>query len=325
MTHHTAVHETNLPLPDRKQGKVRDVYRVEVEDGPDQILVIATDRVSAFDVILPTPIPGKGRLLTDISLVWFEFIRGLNLVGDHLISTDPADVPGLSDADRDQIEGRMMLCRMAEVVPIECVARGYLAGSGVVEYERGGSVCGVELPEGLVRSSQLPHPIFTPATKATEGHDENISFERAAAIAGEERMTRLRALTLHLYEAGAAHARTRGVILADTKFEFGYAIDADGNATDELMLIDEVLTPDSSRYWPEEEYEPGREQNSFDKQIVRNYLLELVEAGTWNKEPPGPALPAAIVERTLDRYHEAARRLASSASTPPLGQCCEGA
>lgn len=325
MIHHTAVYETNLPLPDRRQGKVRDVYRVVVEDGPDQLLVIATDRVSAFDVILPTPIPGKGRLLTDLSLAWFEFIRGLDLVGDHLISADPADVPGLNNAQREQIEGRMMLCRMAEVVPIECVARGYLAGSGVVEYERSGSVCGVELPKGLVRSSQLPHPIFTPATKATEGHDENISFERAATIAGAERMSHLRELTLQLYEAGAARARTCGVILADTKFEFGYAIDANGNATDELMLIDEVLTPDSSRYWPEEEYEPGREQNSFDKQIVRNYLLELVQAGTWDKEAPGPTLPAEIVDRTLDRYHEAARRLAFSANTPPLGQCCEGA
>jgi phosphoribosylaminoimidazole-succinocarboxamide synthase len=290
---------------------VRDVYRVEVEDAPDQLLVIATDRISAFDVILPTPIPGKGRLLTEVSLAWFEFIRGLNLVTDHLISTNPADVPGLTDEHREQIEGRMMLCRMAEVVPIECVARGYLAGSGVVEYERSGNVCGVALPEGLVRSSQLPHPIFTPATKATEGHDENVTFERAAEIAGEARMSRLRDLTLSLYEAGAAHARSRGVILADTKFEFGYAIDADGKATDELLLIDEVLTPDSSRYWPEEEYEPGREQNSFDKQFVRNHLLELVEAGAWDKEPPGPALPEEIVERTLDRYREAARRLSA--------------
>jgi phosphoribosylaminoimidazole-succinocarboxamide synthase len=309
MDHITPVFETHLPLPDRRQGKVRDVYRVEVEDGADQLLVIATDRISAFDVILPTPIPGKGRLLTEVSLAWFEFIRNLDLVHDHLISSDPADVPGLSDEDREQIEGRMMLCRMAEVIPIECVARGYLAGSGVIEYERNGNVCGVDLPDGLVRSSQLPEAIFTPATKATEGHDENITFERAAEIAGDARMHRLRALTLEIYEAGAAHARSRGVILADTKFEFGYAIDADGNPTDELLLIDEVLTPDSSRYWPEEEYEPGREQNSFDKQFVRNYLLELVEAGTWDKEPPGPALPEDIIERTLERYREAARRL----------------
>ena len=304
-----AVYETHLPLPDRRQGKVRDVYRIEHPEAPDQFLIIATDRISAYDVILPTAIPGKGKLLTEVSLSWFDFIREMNIVADHLVSTDPNDVPGISDEDRETIDGRMMLCRSAEVVPIECVARGYLAGSGVVEYERTGMVCGVPLPEGLQRSSKLDTAIFTPATKETDGHDQNITFEQAAEIAGNARMTRLRELTLQIYVSAAKQALERGVILADTKFEFGYALDTDGNPTDELLIIDEVLTPDSSRYWPEEEYQPGIEQNSFDKQFVRNYLLDLVDKGEWDKEPPGPELPSEIVERTIERYQEAARRL----------------
>lgn len=309
MSQEHAVYETHLPLPDRRQGKVRDVYRIEHSDAPDQFLIIATDRISAYDVILPTAIPGKGKLLTEVSLSWFDFIREMNIVADHLVSTDPNDVPGISDEDRETIDGRMMLCRSAEVVPIECVARGYLAGSGVVEYERTGMVCGVPLPEGLQRSSKLETAIFTPATKETDGHDQNITFEQAAEIAGNARMTRLRELTLQIYVTAAERALERGVILADTKFEFGYALDTDGNPTDELLIIDEVLTPDSSRYWPEEEYQPGVEQNSFDKQFVRNYLLDLVDKGEWDKEPPGPELPSEIVERTIDRYQEAARRL----------------
>ena len=306
-----AVHQTNLPLPDRRQGKVRDVYRVPVEDGPDQVLIVATDRISAFDVIMPTPIPGKGRLLTEVSLAWFQFVRNLGLVSDHLVSVDPADVPGLDDADRKMLEGRMMLCRSAKVVPVECVARGYLAGSGAIEYERTGMVCGVPLPEGLVLASKLPEAIFTPATKAEHGHDQNITFEQSVEIAGHARMSRLRDLTLQIYEAAAEYALDHGVILADTKFEFGYALDEDGQPTDDLLLVDEVLTPDSSRYWPQEEYEVGREQDSFDKQFVRNYLLELVEEGTWDREPPGPELPSDIVARTMDRYREAATRLAA--------------
>ena len=309
MSQEHAVYETHLPLPDRRQGKVRDVYRIEHSDAPDQFLIIATDRISAYDVILPTAIPGKGKLLTEVSLSWFDFIREMNIVADHLVSTDPNDVPGISDEDRETINGRMMLCRSAEVVPIECVARGYLAGSGVVEYERTGMVCGIPLPEGLQRSSKLDTPIFTPATKETDGHDQNITFEQAAEIAGNARMTRLRELTLQIYSTAAERALERGVILADTKFEFGYALGTDGNPTEELLIIDEVLTPDSSRYWPEEEYQPGIEQNSFDKQFVRNYLLDLVDKGEWDKEPPGPELPSEIVERTIDRYQEAARRL----------------
>ena len=303
------VFETHLPLPDRRQGKVRDVYRVPTELGPDRVLVVATDRISAFDVVMPTPIPGKGRLLTETSVGWFQFIRELDLVGDHLISTDPADVPGISDDDREMLDGRMMLCRAVGVVPIECVARGYLAGSGWNEYLADGSVCGIQLPEGLQRSGRLPQPIFTPATKATEGHDENIDFARASEIAGESLMNQLRDLTLAIYDAASDFAAARGVILADTKFEFGHAIDFDGLGTGELLICDEVLTPDSSRYWPAESYESGREQDSFDKQYVRNHLLELVDRGVWRKEPPGPDLPADIVERTMDRYREAADRL----------------
>ena len=305
------VFETHLPLPDRRQGKVRDVYRVPTELGPDRVLVVATDRISAFDVVMPTPIPGKGRLLTETSVGWFQFIRELDLVGDHLISTDPADVPGISDDDREMLDGRMMLCRAVGVVPIECVARGYLAGSGWNEYLADGSVCGIQLPEGLERCGRLPRNIFTPATKATEGHDENIDFTRASEIAGETLMERLRDLTLAIYDAAADYAAARGVILADTKFEFGHAIDFDGEPTGDLLICDEVLTPDSSRYWPAEDYEAGREQASFDKQFVRNHLLELVERGAWDKEPPGPALPPEIVERTMDRYREAAERLFS--------------
>lgn len=304
-----AVFETHLPLPDRRQGKVRDVYRVPTEVGPDQVLIVATDRISAFDVVMPTPIPGKGRLLTETSLGWFHFIRDLELVGDHLISTEPGDVPGLGPDERDLLDGRMMLCRAVEVVPIECVARGYLAGSGWNEYRVDGTVCGIELPEGLSRCGKLPHAIFTPATKATEGHDENIDFARAGEIAGESLMERLRDLTLAIYDAAADYAAARGVILADTKFEFGHAIDFEGHPSGDLLICDEVLTPDSSRYWPAEDYESGREQASFDKQFVRNHLLELVETGSWDKEPPGPELPNHIVDRTMDRYREAAHRL----------------
>jgi phosphoribosylaminoimidazole-succinocarboxamide synthase len=305
-----AVFRTDLPLPGRREGKVRDIYSIPAGDGAGpRVLIVASDRVSAFDVVMPTPLPGKGRLLTAISTKWFEFIRGLGIIADHLISTDPADVPGVSEADRPSLEGRMMLGRAAEVVPIEFVVRGYIAGSGWVEYERSQSVCGVPLPAGLRRSDRLPEPIFTPATKATEGHDENIDFDTACDIAGRDLMERLRDVSLKIYTEGAKHAESRGILLADTKFEFGRALDDDGKPTDELILIDEVLTPDSSRFWPADEYEPVREQNSFYKQIVRNHLLEIVEAGKWDKTPPGPALPDAVVERTLRRYREAYGKL----------------
>ena len=309
-----AVFRTHLALPRRREGKVRDVYATALTpDAP--LLIVATDRLSAFDVVMPTPIANKGRVLTEMSLGWFAFLRahaaefGVQ-IRDHVIGTDLSGVSGLTAADRALLTGRSMLVRAAKVVPIECVARGYLAGSGWNEYRATSSVCGVKLPAGLQQSSRLPAPIFSPATKEESGHDQNISFERASELVGSALMTRLRETTLALYQAASAYALTRGVILADTKFEFGFALDSAGNPTDELMLIDEVLTPDSSRYWPAAEYEAGREQASYDKQFVRNYLLELVAAQQWNKEAPGPELPAAVIAATLERYREALERLA---------------
>jgi phosphoribosylaminoimidazole-succinocarboxamide synthase len=305
-----SVWSTDLPLPDRRQGKVRDIYTVPAAAGaPRRVLIVASDRVSAFDVVMPTPIPGKGRLLTSISTHWFEFLRSKNIIGDHLLSTDPADIEGLDEKQRAQLAGRMMLGRAAEVVPVECIVRGYITGSGWKEYQRSQSVCGISLPEGLQQCQQLPEPIFTPSTKADEGHDENISFDEACELVGVDIMNRLRDVSLAIYTLGAEHARSRGILLADTKFEFGYALDDAGNRTDELILIDEVLTPDSSRFWPAEEYEPGRDQNSFDKQIVRNYLQSLVDKGAWDKTPPGPDLPDEITQRAADRYREACDRL----------------
>lgn len=305
-----ALVRTDLPLPGRREGKVRDLYELPAESAsPPRLLIVATDRISAFDVVLPTPIPGKGRLLSEISLRWFEHIRALNLVPDHLLSADARDVPGLDDAQRASIEGRVMIGRAAEVIPVEFVVRGYLAGSGWKEYRTRGSVCGVPLPRGLRNGDRLPEPIFTPTTKATTGHDEAIDFEQACGTAGRDIMERLRDVSLAIYEAGVRHAGARGIILADTKFEFGYALDADGRRTDEVMLIDEILTPDSSRYWPADRYEPGREQENFDKQYVRNFLQELADAGTWDKTPPGPKLPQEVVDNTLSRYVEVRDRL----------------
>ncbi|MEY4117454.1 MAG: Phosphoribosylaminoimidazole-succinocarboxamide synthase [Planctomycetota bacterium] len=310
----TPVFRTELPLPGRREGKVRDVYRSSA-DPAAPLLIVATDRLSAFDVVMPTPVAGKGCLLTTMSLGWFAFLRSRGIVGDHVLGTDLSAVAGLTDADRRTLAGRSMLCRAARVVPIECVARGYLAGSGWNEYREHGTVCGIPLPKGLVQCSRLPQPIFTPATKAEQGHDENISFERACELVGAPLMTRLRDLTLAIYSAAAEYALERGVILADTKFEFGFALGADGKPTDELILVDEVLTPDSSRYWPANDYAPGRDQQSYDKQFVRNYLLKLVAEKQWNKEPPGPPLPADIVEATVRRYEEALAKLA----LPPFG------
>ena len=302
--------ETNLPLPGRRQGKVRDMYRLEADAGVGPaILIVASDRVSAFDVVLPAGLPGKGRLLTSIATAWFQFIRDRGIVADHLLSTDPSDVPGLTDEQRASLDGRIMIGRAAEVIPIECVVRGYLAGSGWKDYQDTGAVCGHMLPAGLELSQQLAEPLFTPATKEETGHDENIDFDRACDIAGRGVMERLRAISLTIYTQAAAYARERGIILADTKFEFGYALDADGNRTDEIIIIDEVLTPDSSRFWPADEYEIGREQNSFDKQIIRNYLQGLADGGSWDKTAPGPPLPEDVIERTLERYRQAAALL----------------
>ena len=286
-----ALLNSDLPYPVRR-GKVRDVY-----DLGDTLLIVATDRISAFDVVMPNGIPGKGKILTELALFWFnKFHRFEN----HVISADPwGDFPRECRAFAAQIEGRSMLVKKASVVPVECVARGYLAGSGWKEYREDGTVCGVRLPTGLRQCDRLPEPIFTPATKEESGHDINISYEEAAERVGHDIVQVLRDRTLALYSEAADYARERGVIIADTKFEFGRLPDG------RLILIDEVLTPDSSRFWPTDQYEPGRDQPSFDKQYVRNWL----EAQPWDKTPPAPRLPDEVVEGTRRRYLEAYERL----------------
>jgi phosphoribosylaminoimidazole-succinocarboxamide synthase len=302
------VMKTDLPLANKRQGKVRDLYDLTLTDGSAGILIIASDRVSVFDVVLANGIPGKGKMLTQISKFWFEFVQAEfgGRIKDHLVSMDPADIDGLNESDREMLEGRIMICRKSSVVPIECIVRGYLTGSGWKDYQQSGKLCGIELPSGMQNSSIIEAPLFTPSTKAEEGHDENISFSEACEIAGEDLMKDIRAKSLDIYSAAREYARQRGIIIADTKFEFG--IEA---GSDEPVLIDEVLTPDSSRFWPLDEWEPGREQNSFDKQYVRNYAEELVTRGEWNKEYPAPTLPDDVIENTLTRYQEAFDRLAS--------------
>ena len=296
--------ETHLRLPNRRQGKVRDLYDVGMPNGEQALLIIATDRVSAFDVVLANGPAGKGVVLTQISKFWFD--RFGDEFNHHLISTDAADVPGLTDAEREQIADRLMLCRKARVLPVECIARGYLAGSGWKDYQNNGRVCGIDLPPGLRNGDRLPEPLFTPSTKADTGHDENISFEQGAEIVGEDTMRWLKDATLRLYGLARDHAFARGIVLADTKFEFGLAAD-DASATP--LLIDEIFTPDSSRFWPADEWRPGQEQPSFDKQYVREHLETLVAAGQWDKTPPGPALPGHVLDNTISRYLEAYRRL----------------
>ncbi len=293
-----AVLSTELNLPNKRTGKVRDLYDVTLASGEEALLIIATDRISAFDVVMSNGLPGKGVVLTQISKFWFDHFS--DRVNHHLISTDVNDVPGLDDAQRQALSGRIMLCRKTKVVPIECIARGYITGSGWKDYQRSGAVCGITLPEGLRNSDRLAEPLFTPSTKADDGHDENISFAQGAEEVGSELMQWLSEQTLSLYSAARDYAGERGIILADTKFEFGQV---DGHG--EPLLIDEIFTPDSSRFWPAEEWEPGREQNSFDKQVVRNYLETVVAAGDWDKSPPGPALPDEVVERSIDRYLQA--------------------
>ncbi|MFK7962155.1 MAG: phosphoribosylaminoimidazolesuccinocarboxamide synthase [Phycisphaerales bacterium] len=306
----TALLETDLPLPGLRRGKVRDVYDLPAaDDRPPAVLIVATDRISAFDVVMPTPVPGKGRLLTAVASRWFRWLESQSIISHHLLSTDPADVPGLTAEQARSLEGRIMIGRACRVVPVECVVRGYLAGSGWNDYEATGTVCGVPIAPGMLRAGQLPEPIFTPATKAVEGHDENIDFTAASAVTGADVMERLRDASIEIYRRAAAHASASGMLLADTKFEFGHALDDDGNPTDELIIIDEMLTQDSSRYWPADTWRAGEEPASFDKQFVRNHLLELVAAGRWDKTPPGPPLPSDVVAGTLDRYREAAERL----------------
>jgi phosphoribosylaminoimidazole-succinocarboxamide synthase len=273
------------------RGKVRDIYTVG-----DQLLIVATDRISAFDFILGSGIPQKGKVLTQISLFWFEMMK--DIIPNHLISAAPGEYPAELSEYAALLEGRSMLVKRATPFPVECVARGYLSGSGWKEYQQKASVCGIALPKGLVESSQLPEPIFTPATKATSGHDENISFEQMSRLVGADNAERLRDYTLRIYHKAAAYAAARGIIIADTKLEFGVF-------EGEIILIDEALTPDSSRFWPADSYAPGGPQASFDKQFVRDYL----EASGWNKQPPAPALPDRVVIGTSAKYVEAYERL----------------
>jgi phosphoribosylaminoimidazole-succinocarboxamide synthase len=278
-------------LPLHARGKVRDIY-----DLGEHFLIVATDRLSAFDVVLPTPIPNKGKVLTQMSAFWFDHFK--DFVPNHVISTRVADYPKTLQPFADQLEGRSMLVRKAKVFPVECVARGFLTGSGLKDYNKTGSVCGVRLPAGLRESDRLPEPIFTPSTKAEQGHDDNISEEQAGKIIGPDNIRRLRELTLSLFSRGVEYASTRGIIICDTKFEFGLI---DGKIT----IVDEMLTPDSSRFWPAAQYVAGRPQPSFDKQFVRDYLEKI----KWNKQPPAPELPDDIVNATSAKYVEALRRL----------------
>jgi phosphoribosylaminoimidazole-succinocarboxamide synthase len=269
------------------RGKVRDVYAVD-----NRLLIIATDRISAFDYILPTGIPDKGKVLTQLSIFWFDFLR--DVTPTHFLTANVDEYPEALHAHRSQLEGRSMLVKRARMVEIECVARGYLAGSGWKEYQQNRTVCGIPLPAGLKESDKLPEAIFTPATKAQTGHDENVSFEHVVSLIGKDLATRLRDLTLEIYTKAAQYAAARGVIIADTKFEFGFV-------GDELVLGDEVLTPDSSRFWPADKYKPGGAQDSYDKQYVRDYLLSI----RWNKQPPAPELPAEIAQHTSEKYRQA--------------------
>jgi phosphoribosylaminoimidazole-succinocarboxamide synthase len=288
----TAIIKTDLTgVKLHGRGKVRDIY-----DLGEHFLIVATDRLSAFDVVLPTPIPNKGKVLTQMSAFWFD--RFKDVVPNHVVATDVGDYPKNLYPFRDQLEGRSMLVKKARVFPVECVARGFLTGSGLKDYVKTSSVCGISLPPGLRDSDRLPEPIFTPATKAETGHDENISEEQAAKIIGQDVVRRLKELTLTMYGRGVEYALTRGIIVCDTKFEFGLI---DGKIT----IVDEMLTPDSSRFWPADQYSPGKPQPSFDKQFVRDYLEKI----GWNKQPPAPELPNDIVNATSGKYVEALRLL----------------
>jgi len=285
------IRETNFAgLAPIARGKVRDIY-----DLGDELLIVATDRLSAFDVVMPTPIPDKGRVLTQLSLFWFSLLQ--NIVPNHVLSS--ANFPAPFDAHADALAGRSMVVKRTQPLPIECVVRGYISGSGWKDYQATGKICGIALPSGLRESDRLPEPIFTPASKATSGHDENISFEQASAAIGRNLAERVRNVSLEIYRQAAAYAEPRGVILADTKFEFGLL-------RDELIWIDEALTPDSSRFWPADQYKPGGAQPSFDKQFVRDYLERI----RWRKTPPGPELPEEVVAATRAKYRQAFRILA---------------
>lgn len=294
----TAVYDTVFPeLKLLKRGKVRDIYDLD-----DCLLMVATDRLSAFDVVMPNPIPDKGRVLTQISLFWFDVMK--DIVQNHVISDNVDDYPHECNPYKNVLEGRSMLVRKASPLPIECVVRGYITGSGWKSYLKDGSVCGIKLPEGLVESEKLPEPIFTPSTKEEVGiHDINIDFEEAVRRIGRSLAEQVKTLSLKIYNKGIELAAQRGIIIADTKFEFGVY-------NNELMLIDELLTPDSSRFWPKDTYQPGGSQKSFDKQYVRDYLLSI----NWNKTPPGPELPDDVIKKTRDKYLQAWRQITGNSN-----------
>jgi phosphoribosylaminoimidazole-succinocarboxamide synthase len=299
----TALLQTDLgSLPLTARGKVRDIYALS----DDKLLFVATDRISAFDHVLGSGIPDKGRILTQLSLFWFDFLK--TTVPNHLITAVAADFPTQLQSFVSQLDGRSMLVKRAKMFPVECVVRGYLSGSGWKDYQQTGAVCGIELPRGLRESDRLPEPIFTPAAKNNVGHDENISFGQMVDTIGRSAAEDLRDLTLAIYQKAGEHAASKGLILADTKFEFGMIRNENGN--DQIILADEVLTPDSSRYWPAETYNPGGPQPSFDKQYVRDYL----ESIHWNKQAPAPALPAEVVARTREKYLDAFRLITGRTS-----------
>ncbi|MBI5193018.1 MAG: phosphoribosylaminoimidazolesuccinocarboxamide synthase [Nitrospirae bacterium] len=283
----TAILKIEIPgIKPLRSGKVRDIF-----DLGDSLLLVASDRVSAFDVVLPTGIPGKGKLLTQISVFWFNVMK--EIIPNHLISADVKDFPAVCRPAGETLEGRSMLVKKAKPMPVECIVRGYLSGSGWKEYKKSGTVCSIKLPVGLIESAKLPEPLFTPSTKAEEGHDLNITFEETKNIVGNEMAERLKHTSLSIYKKAQSLAEKKGIIIADTKFEFGLL-------DDELILIDEVLTPDSSRFWDVKTYQAGRSQDSYDKQIVRDYLLTL----DWNQQYPGPPLPDAVIEKAAARYRE---------------------
>lgn len=286
--------ETNLEgIKFLRRGKVRDIYEVD-----DYLLIVATDRVSAFDVVLPTGIPGKGRVLTQISLFWFDQVK--DFIDNHLVASDVDQFPESLKKYREVLEGRSMLVKKAKPLPVECIVRGYITGSGWKDYKKTGMVCGIKLPEGLVESQKLPEPIYTPSTKAEQGHDVNISFEETVKILGEELANKVKDISISIYKKASEIAEKKGIIIADTKMEFGIY-------GDKLILIDELLTPDSSRFWSIKDYTPGKPQDSYDKQIVRDYLLSI----NWDKKPPAPALPDEIVRKTAERYEEIFKILTS--------------
>jgi phosphoribosylaminoimidazole-succinocarboxamide synthase len=292
MTSHVVIRTDFEDLSLKGRGKVRDIY-----DLGETLLIVATDRISAFDVVMPNPIPDKGMVLTRISRFWFDAMK--DIVPNHLISTEVGDFPEVCKPHEEILAGRTMWVKKAQPLPVECVVRGYLSGSGWKEYQTRGEVCGIRLPEGLVESSKLEEPIFTPATKAEAGtHDENISFEQVVELIDRERADQVKAISISIYQRAREMAERKGIIIADTKFEFG-------TSGDKLLLIDEVLTPDSSRFWPKDEYHPGGPQKSFDKQFLRDYLLTL----DWDKSPPAPQLPQEIIEKTRERYLEALKRV----------------